>query len=41
VRIGEAMALQREQFLGMISTGDHGEALRAFIEKRPATFERF
>jgi hypothetical protein len=34
--IAEAIALQREQFLRMISTRDHGEALRAFIEKRPA-----
>lgn len=36
----EAMSLQREKFLQMISTRDHGEALRAFIEKRPANFER-
>jgi enoyl-CoA hydratase len=36
----EATALQREQFLRLIRTRDHGEALRAFIEKRPATFER-
>ncbi|OZM78114.1 enoyl-CoA hydratase/isomerase family protein [Pseudonocardia sp. MH-G8] len=36
----EAMALQREKFLQMIATRDHGEALRAFIEKRPANYER-
>lgn len=36
----EAMALQREQFLEMVATRDHAEALRAFIEKRPAVYER-
>ena len=30
--IAEAMAPQREQFVRMIGTRDHGEALRAFIE---------
>ena len=36
----EATSLQREKFLEMINTRDHYEALRAFIEKRPASFER-
>lgn len=36
----EAMALQRAKFLEMAATRDHGEALRAFIEKRPAVYER-
>lgn len=36
----EAIAVQREQFLRLIGTRDHDEALQAFIEKRPASFGR-
>lgn len=36
----EALALQRAKFLEMVATQDHSEALRAFIEKRPAVYER-
>lgn len=36
----EAMKLQRTKFLEMVATRDHDEALRAFIEKRPAQYER-
>ena len=36
----EAMTLQRTKFLEMVATRDHAEALRAFIEKRPAEYER-
>ncbi|PRZ33549.1 enoyl-CoA hydratase [Antricoccus suffuscus] len=36
----EAATLQREKFLEMAQTRDHAEALRSFIEKRPAIYER-
>lgn len=36
----EAMKAQRTKFLEMAATRDHAEALRAFIEKRPAEYER-
>lgn len=36
----EAMQVQRTKFLEMVATRDHDEALRAFIEKRPADYER-
>lgn len=36
----EAMDEHRAKFLEMVATSDHAEALRAFIEKRPADYER-
>lgn len=36
----EALQLQRTKFLEMVGTQDHAEALRAFLEKRPANYAR-
>lgn len=35
-----AMDLQRQKFLALVDTADHQEAVTAFLQRRPAIFER-
>jgi enoyl-CoA hydratase len=37
--LGEALALEAELFGGLFGTADQKEGMRAFVEKRPATFQ--